>query len=216
MVFTGACETGEYRIEASCPGFVSVSMTKQIDGLETIEIALDAIGYTITVSSPVDSRTASVLWNVTSSNGFEEIIEGVVGSVSDADMWFRSSGAGYVLLSGDAPTPEMFDSEGRLSLLGVPSLDGTDPTSDPVPRIVVVVSEGPVNGTHSVGPVEGVENVTLTGTVNGTEVTIGYSVDDTGASLTIAGFPDGTGAWVVNGNTLSVLIVVVPDLEGRT
>ena len=216
MVFTGACETGEYRIEASCPGFVSVSMTKQIDGLETIEIALDAIGYTITVSSPVDSKTCDVSWNVTSSGGFEEIIKGVVGSVSDADMWFRSSGAGYVLLSGDAPTPEMFDSGNALSLLGVPSLDGTDPTSDPVPRIVVVVSEGPVNGTHSVGPVEGVKNVTLTGTVNGTEVTIGYSVDGTGASLTIAGFPDGTGAWVVNGNTLSVLIVVVPDLEGRT
>lgn len=216
MVFTGACETGEYVIEASCPGFVSFSGTERIDGLETIGITLTAIEYSITVSSPVDSKTDVVSWNVTSSGGFEEIIKGVVADASDADMWFRSSGAGYVLLDEIVPAPGMFDSENALSLLGVPSLDGTDPTSDPVPRIVVVVSEGLVNGTHSVGPVEGVDSVTLTGTVNGTEVTIGYSVDGTGASLTIVGFPDGTGAWVVNGDTLSVLIVVVPDLEGRT
>lgn len=215
MLFPAVCSTGVYRIDVSCPGFVTYSREMTIDSPK-ISIGLPMIQYSVTVSSPVDSKNGTVSWNVASTDDFDSIIQSVVGDASDADMWFRSSGAGYVLRSENAPTPEMFNSENALSLLGVPSLDGTDPTSDPVPRIVVVVSEGPVNGTHSVGPVEGVEDVTLTGTVNGTEVTIRYSVDGTGASLTIDGFLDGTGAWAVNGNTLSVLIVVVPDLEGRT
>lgn len=216
MLFTAACSTGDYRVEVSCPGFETYSQEKTIDSMEKISIELPMIQYSVTVSSPVDSRSGTVFWNVASTDDFDSIILGVVGT-SQSNVWFRSSGAGYVHLLEKAPAVGMFDDNRKLYIVGVPSLDGTDPTFDPVPGIIVVASEGSVDGTYVVKVVEGVDGpIDLTGTFVGSEVTIRYYIDDSEAKLSISGFPDGTGAWTVSGSGLSVTIVVISDLEGRT
>ena len=109
---------------------------------------------------------------------------------------------------------DLFGSERMITLYGIPSLDGM-PSLSPMDDMIVVTTEGSIDGTYDVDVVEGLSAMSFSCVYGGSTVAVSYSVtqDSSEATLVIDGVPEGIGCAVLSGDGLTVLIISVPELE---
>ena len=212
LVFSGTCDTGTYTVSATYLGFETYfNESLELQSSKPIKITIDAIEFKITVESPVDNHSSNHVWYVHQDKTVGEIIP----SNSKAGVWMIVAGDDAVPVDADTPiTVDRFAGGESIILYGIPLLDGKPPSSQ-MDNILVVTTEGSIDGSYSVSAVDGLPDIEFDCEFEGETVCTSYSVasDGSGATLTVIGVPDGTGCAVLSGKGLTVLIISVPELE---
>ena len=158
-------------------------------------------------------------------------VDGVLRGIEDyrlgdaeAVLWFLSDDPDMdgAYTAGDDQTIAigMFGEGTDLYIVAVPGLDGEEDevVEPPEFHAAVVVVDGQVNGSHTIGAIEGMVDGTYTATsAGGSVVTVTYHVNGDGtATLTVSGCPVGLGGLVLmcsDGATVFNLILYsVPGL----